>query len=219
MFVRIIKVLWYRTARAFCLLFCKVFFRLRATGTKNIPKKGAFLLVCNHQSYLDPVFCGVSLRRDLYFLARDSLFRNPFFGRVLLSVNVIPVRRDEADLSAMRKVISKLKDGNGVLLFPESTRTRDGRISDFKAGLGLLCRRGGAAVVPVVIDGAFDCWPRHKKIFRAFKKIVVSYGECISADEIKKMDKRELARRLNEIMRGMHNDCRRRLGKEAYNYE
>jgi 1-acyl-sn-glycerol-3-phosphate acyltransferase len=77
----------------------------------------------------------------------------------------------------MKKVVSRLKEGKGVCLFPEGTRTSDGKIATLKPGFGFLCRRGEAAVVPAVIDGAFECWPRHKKIFSP-GRIVVCYGNA-----------------------------------------
>ena len=208
---------WFRFARMLCRIFCKLFFRIRFVGLENIPKDGAFVLVSNHQSFLDPVLCGICIGRNLYFLTRDTLFRG-LFGRLISSVNTIPVRRGEADMSAIRTVISKLKDGSGVCLFPEATRTTDGRISQFKAGFGLLCRRGNAAVVPAVIDGAFECWPRHKKIFSQGSKITVCYGKCIPADDVKKMSDEELAERLTDTLRRMQNECRIKEGKEPYSY-
>jgi len=163
----------------------------------------------------------------LYYLARDTLFygsrepgpvtRKTLFGWLISSVNTIPVRRGEADLSAMRKVIGKLKEGSGVCLFPEGTRTSDGKITPFKTGFGLLCRRGEAAVVPVVIDGAFECWPRHKKFFSP-GRIVVCYGEAIKAEQVKNMSSREFAELLTDTLRRMQNDCRIRQNKEPYNY-
>lgn len=176
------------------------------------------LLVGNHQSYLDSVFCGIYLKRHLYFFARDTLFKNKFFGWLISSVNTIPVRQGEADLSAMKKVIGKLKEGSGVCIFPEGTRTSDGKITAFKPGFGLLCRRGNAVVVPVVVDGAFECWPRHKKIFSPGGRIVICYGECITAEEVKNMGDRELAENLTDTLRRMQNDCRVRDGKEPYSY-
>ena len=175
-------------------------------------------MVSNHQSFLDPVFCGIYLKRPLYFLARESLFANRFFGWLIASVNSIPVRRGEADLAAIKKVIGKLKEGNGVCLFPEATRTRDGKISAFKSSLALLCRRGDAAVLPVMIDGAFECWPRHKKIFSPGSKIVVCYGECITAEQVKKMSDKQLAENLTQTLRQMQNQSRLKQGKETYNY-
>jgi cytidylate kinase len=208
---------WFRLARWFCKIFCMAFFRLRPAGLENVPDQGALVLICNHQSFLDPVLCGIFVKRPLYFLARDSLFRG-FFGRLIASVNTIPVKRGAADLSAMKTIISKLKEGSGVCLFPEATRTSDGRITPFKPGFGLLCRRGGAAVVPVVIDGAFEVWPRHRKLFTPGGHIAIHYGKCIQASEVKKMDDRELAKLLTDTLRQMQNDCRVKQGKEPYSY-
>jgi len=183
-----------------------------------VPTKGAFVLISNHQSFLDPLFCGTPLKKHLHFLARDTLFTNRFFGWLLSSVNTIPVRQGEADLPAIRKVIAKLKEGYSVCLFPEGTRTSDGKITPFKPGLGLLCRRGQAAIVPVVIDGAFECWPRHKKIFSPGSEIVICYGECITAEQVKEMTDMELAKNLTDMLRRMQNDCRIKHGKEPYEY-
>jgi 1-acyl-sn-glycerol-3-phosphate acyltransferase len=212
------KMIWFRLARWFCKIFCMAFFRIRPAGLENVPDQRALVLICNHQSFLDPVLCGIFVKRPLYFLARDSLFRG-FFGRLIASVNTIPVKRGAADLSAMKTIISKLKEGSGVCLFPEATRTSDGRITPFKPGFGLLCRRGGAAVVPVLIDGAFECWPRHKKLFSLGGRIVICYGKCISAKQVRRMGDRKLAEFLTDTLRRMQNDCRLNQGKELYSYD
>ena len=94
--------MWFGFARNLCRLFCKIFFRVRVYGKENVPEQGAFLLISNHQSFLDPVFCGIPLKRQMYFLARDSLFKKKFFGWLLSSVNTIPVRRGQADINAMK---------------------------------------------------------------------------------------------------------------------
>ena len=211
------KMRWPRFARWLCRIFCKTFFRLHPEGRENVPDYGPLVLICNHQSFLDPVFCGIFVKRPLYFLARDTLFRG-LFGKLLISIQTIPVKRGEADLAAMRVVIGKLREGHGVCLFPEGTRTRDGKISAFKPGFGLLCRRGNAAVVPVAIDGAFETWPRHKKLFSPGGHIFIQYGKCISASEVKKMDDRELAERLTDTLRQMQSDCRIKQGKKPYDY-
>jgi 1-acyl-sn-glycerol-3-phosphate acyltransferase len=140
------------------------------------------------------------------------------FGWLISSVNTIPVRQGEADLPAIRKVIAKLKEGRSVCLFPEGTRTLDGKIAPFKGGLGLLCRRGRAAIVPVLIDGAFECWPRHKKIFSPGSKISVCYGKTITPEQVKKMDNRQLADNLTRTLRRMQNDYRLKHGKKPYDY-
>jgi 1-acyl-sn-glycerol-3-phosphate acyltransferase len=137
---------------------------------------------------------------------------------VLVSVNAIPVKRDRGDLAAMKKVIGKLQEGRGVCLFPEGTRTSNGRILPFKAGLGLLCRRGNAAIVPVVIDGAFECWPRHRKLFSPGARVVVHYGKAITAEQARNMGDRKLAELLTDTMRQMQTKSRIDQGKEPYSY-
>ena len=211
------KMRWFRFARWCCKVFCNLFFRIQVYGRENVPDEGPFVLVSNHQSYLDPVFCGIPLKRPLYFLARGSLWKSRFFGWLISSVNTIPVKQGKADLSAMRKVIGKLKEGSGVCLFPEGTRTSDGKIASLKSGVGFLCRRAEAAVVPAVVDGAFECWPRHRKLFSP-GRIVVCYGKTIPAEQAKSMGDRKLAKVLTETLRQMQNDCRIKQGKKPYKY-
>ncbi len=217
MFKEELKARWFWLARWICRVFCILFFRVRTYGMDNIPDKGAFVLVSNHQSYLDPIFCGAPVKRHLSFLARDSLFFNWFFGPLISSVNAIPIKRGEADLHAMRKVINKLKKGGGVCLFLEGTRTYDGKITPLKPGLGFLCRRGGAVVVPVVIDGAFECWPRHKKIFSP-GRVSVCYGKAITAEQAKNMGDEKLAEVLTDTLRRMQTKSRVEQGKKPFDY-
>jgi len=212
-----IKAKWFWLARWACRIFCMFFFRVRSYGRENIPKTGPFVLISNHQSYLDPMLCGGPIQRRVSFLARESLFKHWFFGRMIRSVGTIPVRMGEADIAAMKKVINVLRQGRGVCLFPEGTRSMDGKITPFKPGFGLLCRRGGAAVVPVVIDGAFECWPRHKKLF-SHGSIIVSYGKAIPAEKVKNMGNEKLAEVLTKTLCEMQNESRIKQGKEPYDY-
>lgn len=212
-----LKAVWFWHGRWICRVFCILFFRVRSYGRENVPDKGAFILVSNHQSYLDPIFCVGPLKRPSGFVARDSLFSNWFFSLLISSMNTMPVKLGEADISAMRKIIGKLKKGEGVCLFPEGTRTHDGKIAPLKPGFGLLCRRGGAAVVPVVIDGAFECWPRYKKLFSP-GPISVCYGKPISAEQAKKMGDKKLAELLTDTLRQMQTNCRIKHGKKPYDY-
>jgi len=218
MFAKALKAIWYWLSRWGCRVFCILSFRFRVYGTDNVPRKGAFLLASNHQSYLDPVLCGVFLKRRMHYLARDSLFRNRVFSALIFSLNAIPVKRDEVDLSAMKTVIARLKEGAGVCLYPEATRTPDGRIASFKAGFGLLARRGQATVVPVLIDGAFESWPRDRKIFSLGRLIVVWYGRPITAEQVQAMKDEELAAVVTDTLRRMQRRSRLRHGRKPYSY-
>jgi len=209
---------WFWLARWMCKVFGMLLFHWRFYDIDNIPKQGPFLLISNHQSFLDPIFCGAPPKRHLCFLARDTLFKNWFFGPLIASVNAIPVKLGQPDISTMKKVIGKLQKGRGVCLFSEGTRTTDGKIQPIKPGLGLLCRRGNAAIVPVVIDGAFECWPRTKKIFSPGGTIIVHYGKAITAEQAKSMGDKKLAELLTETLRQMQTKCRIEQGKKPFDY-
>ena len=212
-----LRAKWYWFARWVCRVFCILFFRVRTYGQDNIPRKGPFIIVSNHQSNLDPIFCGGLIKRRSIFMARDSLFTNWFFGPLIRSVNAIPVKVGEPDISTMRKVIERLKQGGGVTLFPEGTRTHDGKITPFKPGLGLLSRRGKAPIVPVVIDGAFECWPRHQKLFTP-GPIRVTYGKPITTKQAKDMGDEKLAELLTQTLRKMQTQSRIKQGKKPFDY-
>jgi cytidylate kinase len=209
---------WYWVARFLCKVFTLIFFRYRAYGRENIPAEGAFVLACNHQSFMDPVFCGISVKRHVTYMARDTLFKNWLFGPLISSVNAIPISRDKPEIAVMRLVIDRLREGAAVCLFPEGTRTEDGRITAFKPGFGLLCRRSKAAVVPVLVEGAFEAWPRHRKLFRPFQPIVVRFGRPLDPKQVAGMSNEELADTVTRTLREMQNEVRRKQGKPPYDY-
>ena len=219
MFSEKIKSTWYFLVLWFCRTLCRIFFRLRYFGLENVPAQGPFVLASNHQSFLDPVFCSIFLKkRELYFMSRDTLFQNWFFGPLISSVKAIPVRRGQADISSIKTIIAKLKLGFGVCLFPEATRTTDGRIADLKGGLALLSRRGNAPVIPVLIDGAFECWPRHRKLFKLGSRITVSYGQPIPVEKIKNMEDDDFAKLLTSTLRNMQSKTRQNDAKQPFIY-
>jgi 1-acyl-sn-glycerol-3-phosphate acyltransferase len=217
MFRQKINDMWFRFARWWCWLFCRIFFRMEFHGIENVPAKGPFIIASNHQSFLDPLFAGICIR-PVCFMARDTLFKNWFFGPLLLSVNAIPVRRGQADIASIRAILEKLKQGRGVCLFPEATRTNDGKIASLKGGFTLLSRRGNAPVVPVLIDGAFECWPRHKKLFKAGSKITVTYGKPVTAEQIAAMGDDRFAELLTDTLRKMQTNTRVLQGKKPLEY-
>ena len=208
---------WYRFNQCgLQVLFCSLF-RLRVLGRHNVPREGAVLLLGNHQSFFDPPLCGVGLVRELDYVARESLFKNRFFGRLISSLNAFPLQRDSADIAAFREIIRRLSRGRALVLFPEGTRTPDGRIRPMKSGFELIARKSGATIVPVVVDGAFEAWPRSQPL-PGLGRIMVMYGEPITAEQAAQLGRAELVEEINRRLRQMQNDLRRRLGKAVYDY-
>ena len=191
---------------------------MRFVGMENIPGKGPFIFVVNHQSFFDPIFAGIMLKIQLCFMARDSLFTGKITGPILRSVKAIPVRRGQADLASIKAIIARLKDGDSVCLFPEATRTADGKIAPFKGGFSLLARRGNAPVIPVLIDGAFECWPRQRKLFKIGSKITIAYGKPIPVEKITSMEDEDFAAMLTATMIQMQSEERISQGKQPFSY-
>jgi 1-acyl-sn-glycerol-3-phosphate acyltransferase len=139
----------YRLGYTISKVVAKLGFRLRTYGRENLIEDGPAILASNHASYLDPPLVGVSCRKDVYFLARKSLFERPVIGRLIAQLNTVPVDRDRGDVGAVRALIKLLKSGNRVLVFPEGTRSKDGNLQPARAGVGLLIAKSLAPVVPV----------------------------------------------------------------------
>ncbi len=158
-------------------------FRLRAFGCEHLPARSAYLLVSNHQSFLDPVLIALATRREIAFMARESLFRSLPFRILISAFDAFPVRPGRADLTAVRTAVTRLRAGQLVGLFPEGTRTRDGSLAHFHPGFGMIAERAGVPIVPVAIEGAYDAWPRSQLLPRA-KTISVAFGRPMAAGSL-----------------------------------
>ncbi len=132
-------------------------YRIRSHKMHKVPDKGGALICCNHQSNLDPMLVGATIRRDLHFLAKKSLFAGklkPFMHKL----HCIPLDRKKG-LAGIKATIKRLKLGHLVMVFPEGTRSKDGEIKEFKGGFLMMARRAKAPVVPAALDGAHQAYP------------------------------------------------------------
>ena len=175
---RFFRLLLYRFSQFVAWFLFAVFYRIRRYGARNIPRP-PFIVACNHQSFLDPIIVGFTCPHPVRYMARASLFHNPLFAALIRAYGAFEIERDAADLSALRKTMRFLKNGECVLLFPEGTRTRDGKVGQIKPGGFLIAARLGVAVVPAVIEGAFCAWRRNTKLPRFFLPIRIYYGKPI----------------------------------------
>lgn len=164
------------------------------------------------------MFNATPIHRQCCFAARDTLFKIFFFGRFVHSFNAIPIKRGQADLTAMRIFLEKLKDNFGLVLYPEGTRTIDGRIAEIKPGFCLLARRAKVPIIPSVIDGGYECWPRHRIFYRPYK-VYISYGKPIPPQTIINMGDREFAKYLTNVLRDMQTQLKLQVGRKPFNYE
>ncbi|MCX5660211.1 MAG: lysophospholipid acyltransferase family protein [Planctomycetota bacterium] len=189
-------------------------YRYRAWGVENIPESGPVLLVSNHQSYLDPMLVGVGgHRRQFYAMARSTLFRNKAFSGIIRFMNAVAVERGTADMTAMRRCIELLQQGNALLIYPEGTRTLDGKTGPFATGTMLLIKRAKPRVVPVAIEGSFQAWPKGRSLPRPTGRIGVMYGEPIDAETLINRGATEGLEHLRQTIEAMRLELARRMAR------
>ena len=161
------RAIGWRAAQALGRLLTTLLFDLKVYGLENVPARGGVLLVSNHQSNLDPVLLGVRLKRPLHYIAKSELFDGRIGGWLLRSTfNAFPVRQGAGDDAAVREAIARLREGHLLNLYPEGARSADGAIGPMQRGVGVIARRARVPIIPVVIDGSFGAWPRHRRCFR-----------------------------------------------------
>lgn len=208
---------WYHVGRVFSFAVGCLYFHNRVFGVKRVPRHGGLLLAGNHQSVLDPMLQTYALPRECHYVARDTLFLNPFFARLIRSFNAFPIKRDSADLTAVKETLGRLKGGAAILIFPEATRTLDGRIRPLQPGIFSIARKAGVPIVPVVLDGAFEAWPRSAPLPRP-GIVWVEYGHPLLQAWIAQTDPRDAAAEVTGQMRAMQNALRQRMGRPPIDY-
>ena len=175
-----------------------VYFRWSVFNPERVPQTGAVILASNHASFLDPPLVGSGLNRPINYLARESLFRFPGIGALLRSWSAVPVDRDGGGAAGLRAILDRLPAGGGIVLFPEGTRTSDGRLQPAHPGIGLIVIKSQAPVVPVRTFGTFEAYGRNHKFPRP-RRVAVKYGEPMRFENVRAEAKQCSKARLKEI--------------------
>lgn len=160
----------------FFRFFYATYFRWRVYNPERVPLTGPVILASNHASFLDPPLVGGGVKRPINYLARENLFRFPVLGWILHRWQVVPVDREGGGAKGLKMILDRLLDGGAIILFPEGTRSRDGRLQPARSGIGLTVIKSTAPVVPVRVFGTFEAFDRHMGMPRPVR-IAVKYGE------------------------------------------
>jgi 1-acyl-sn-glycerol-3-phosphate acyltransferase len=182
------QFLAYRTARFLTRIFLRIWERFESQGSQNVPATGGCIIATNHVSFLDPpaVCCGLQ-HRYVRFMARDTLFTSTRIGGWFFhSVQCIPIDRTRGDVSALRRSIQVLRQGDVLAVFPEGTRSADGELKAAKGGVGFLIAKAGVPVVPAYVDGSFKAFPKGARFIKP-GRVRIFYGPPIPVAEFAKL--------------------------------
>jgi 1-acyl-sn-glycerol-3-phosphate acyltransferase len=203
------QFLLWEFSRALVAVIGPLVFGLRVVRARLVPRRGGALILGNHQSFLDPVLFAAGIPgRQVSSMGRATLFDNPFLARIIRLYNGFPVHRATADLGAIKETIRRLERGELVLIFPEGMRTETGEIGPLLPGALLPARKANVPIVPAVIDGAFEAWPRGRK-WPGTGQIRVLYGKPIPAAEVAEMGAEEFSRRVGGAQRELQGELRK----------
>ena len=167
----------YRTARLTIGTFLRIMFRPRYLDRSKIPIDGPLIIAANHLSHIDPAFIMTATKRPVSYMSKKEHFDGMVRRLVFKRVGVIPVDREVGGEDALKDAIAILNDGGAIGIFPEGTRSRDGKMGRGKTGVARLAGATGAAVVPVAIRHSDDVWPVSKRIPRPWRKFYYKFGD------------------------------------------
>jgi 1-acyl-sn-glycerol-3-phosphate acyltransferase len=189
-------------------LISKTFWFIRYHGRENIPDKsfGSFLIAANHQTYIDPVWICLPMRRRFAFMAVHQAFGWPVIGPLIAYLGAFPVSMEVGGtLRAMKRALKALRDGAALTVFPEGERAfEDGMLLEFKTGAVRIALQAGVPILPVTISGGNRIWPQKQRYPHLFRRVDLTYHPLLVVEESNELDAREtldqFTARLEEII-------------------
>lgn len=176
----------------------RFYFGWRVYNAERVPLSGPVILASNHASFIDPPLVGAGIRRGINYLARENLFRFPILGWVLHQWQVVPVDREGGGAKGLKAILDRLLAGGAIILFPEGTRSRDGKLQPARSGIGLTVIKSTAPVIPVRVFGTFEAYGRHMGFPRP-RRVAVKYGRPMLFERLRAEAKTCSKQRLKEI--------------------
>jgi 1-acyl-sn-glycerol-3-phosphate acyltransferase len=171
-----------------------------AEGVENIPP-GVCIFAANHTSNVDPPVLVLAIPRRVALLAKKEVFRFPIVGTALRLASIVPVDRSdrEAAVASVEKAVACLRAGVSYLIFPEGTRSPDGRLRPFKKGTFVMAIQAGVPVIPVSVVGAHlrmrkDEWAMHPG------EVIIRFGPAVDGAAYTMERRGEMLSKVEEII-------------------
>lgn len=184
-------------------LFSRAVWRIEYKGTENIPTDTGLIIAANHQSYGDPFWLGVPVKRPIRFLAWSEAFSWPVIGKAIPWLGAWPLQIEGSDPAAIRRSLNWLREGGAVVIFPEGGRgLADGSMIRMKGGAVRMALEAGVPILPVTIRGANKVWPANRRLPRP-GKVEIIYHPVIHIEQLPGEETRACARRETERLAGI----------------
>ena len=181
-------------------LISRALWQIELKKTENIPAAGGLVIAANHQTYVDPFWISLPVRRPLRYLAWSEAFKNPFLGVPMEWLGAWPLVVERGNPTAYRRSLQWLRGGGAVMIFPEGSRAyADGQFSKFKTGAVRLALEAGVPVLPVSLRGGNRIWPRGQRWPRT-GRIEITYHPIRRPQMLPGEDARACARRETEAL-------------------
>ncbi len=166
-------------------------------GGEKLQKGQPYIFAANHLSQFDIFAVQGFLNVSFRWLAKKELFEVPVFGKGMRKAGYIPVDRSKGRqaLKSLYEAADQIAAGTSVIIFPEGTRSKDGKLHEFKSGAMVLAIKSGVPIVPVAINGTYQVLPKGKLLLQS-GKVKISIGEPIETSHLKGGQKKELAQQL-----------------------
>ncbi len=173
-----------------------VLFRMKVVNWRHFPK-GGLILAGNHISNWDPPFIAAAVPRGVHFMAKSSLFKTRTLSWFMHKLGAFPInRRSTVNSGALNKAIELVNQGQAVIIFPEGTRSRDGKMLPAKAGVGYIAHATGAPVLPFFLKGMDD--PKSTLLFKS--RFQVTFGQIITPGELEAIHRQGGAKKSAEFI-------------------
>ena len=205
---------WYAFWQFLAQIVLILFFRLRTFHVERTDVEGGALIVANHQSYLDPPAIGARIKGKINYLAQKGLFKFKPFGKLIATLDAIPLEKHGIGFEGIKETLKRLKNGERVLIFPEGERTRlpNGEMMPFHKAVVMLALKSKVPIIPAAIAGSFEAWPRYQILPNLFpdpKNIVrVTFGEPIPYETAVAMSDDELNDYVEKRVRELYEQIR-----------
>jgi 1-acyl-sn-glycerol-3-phosphate acyltransferase len=172
------------TLRPAAVALCNLLWSTRYQGTEHIPARGGLLIAANHQTYIDPLWISLPIKRQLRFLAWDAAFNWPVIGPAMGFFGAWPLQIEGNDRAPIRKSLQWLREGGAVVIFPEGGRGQpDGSMIKFKAGVVRMAIEANVPILPVTIRGAHRVWPANMR-FPRLGQVDIVYHQPLRIEQL-----------------------------------